>query len=608
MNLFFLSLVIFTFFSKNAVFGMGMNCRPDPSLGAPIFINNSVTPQMSSSLMPVNFTVALIGDSGLGVVPQQVLSLIKAENAEIVIHSGDFDYQSNPTAWENQINSILGADYPYFASMGNHEVAAWPGYRQVLYDRLNRINAACNGEVGVNLVCAYKGLVFVLSGVGTMDGPNHSYGPPRGYETFFKNSFISYPTIWRICSYHKNQRLLQVGSKYDEVGYYAYDTCREAGAIIATGHEHSYSRTFTMASFSTQRIYSTSSPLVLDYGLSYAFVHGIAGASLRPFQASLETNPWWASAWSTTNDINYGALICKFNWKGNIHGAYCYLKTIDDRILDEFEVLSNMDENNRGYTYPNPAVIEVQVNSGDSDVMENLEGFVSCSNPTLELATNGSIVALRFTSVQIPRGARIRRSFLEFTSALALSTRTDIIITGEDSDDSDPFICDSLFTISGRPKTSETVLWSSVTPWDVRTTIRDVYRSPDINEIIEEISSRPGWRPGNAMTFFVTGVGRRFAYGYEAGKCDAPSLVVEFEPIPPPSVAPTLLPSAPPAQLPSAPPAQLPSAIPASSIIPTTSVAPTTNLPTALPTILSDGNTILASISLICLLLLLQFV
>lgn len=45
--------------------------------------------------------------------------------AAMAIHSGDFDYQSNPFAWDDQITQILGADYPYFSSIGAWMRSVW---------------------------------------------------------------------------------------------------------------------------------------------------------------------------------------------------------------------------------------------------------------------------------------------------------------------------------------------------------------------------------------------------------------------------------------------------------------------------------------------------
>ena len=93
---------------------------------------------------PQNFKVAFIGDQGLSSNAVAVLNLIKDEGTDMVLHQGDFDYSDNPDAWDQQINGVLGDDFPYFASVGNHDEIAWPGYQGKLQARLNKV--ACQGR------------------------------------------------------------------------------------------------------------------------------------------------------------------------------------------------------------------------------------------------------------------------------------------------------------------------------------------------------------------------------------------------------------------------------------------------------------------------------
>src|SRR4026207_325155 len=76
---------------------------------------------------PPNFKIAFIGDQGLGPNSVAVLNLIKTEGAQAVLHPGDLEYPDNPAAWEAQINSVLGPDFPYFVTIGNHDELAWKG-------------------------------------------------------------------------------------------------------------------------------------------------------------------------------------------------------------------------------------------------------------------------------------------------------------------------------------------------------------------------------------------------------------------------------------------------------------------------------------------------
>ena len=90
---------------------------------------------VSLSETPPNFKIAFIGDQELGKDAEAVLRLIKSEGAQAVLHQGDFDHEDNPAAWEAQINKILGRNFPYFASPGNHDIKRWngeDGYQQRL--------------------------------------------------------------------------------------------------------------------------------------------------------------------------------------------------------------------------------------------------------------------------------------------------------------------------------------------------------------------------------------------------------------------------------------------------------------------------------------------
>ncbi|MDH5472774.1 MAG: metallophosphoesterase [Gammaproteobacteria bacterium] len=284
--------------------------------------------------VPDEFKVAFIGDQGPSANAISVLELIRDEGANMVLHQGDFDYQDNPDQWMQKIDGILGADFPYFASIGNHDVVAWQGYQSKLKTRLDQLKGvSCSGDIGVNAACTYKGIFFVLSGIGTLGSAHIDY-----MQTALANS----KAHWKICSWHKNQHLMQVGNKPDEVGWEAYETCRRAGAFIATGHHHSYSRTYLMSRFEQQVIASFSDHLTLKPGESFAFVSGLAGVSINTQLDGLGSNPWWASVYTSAENANYGALFCTFNPNRNETEANCYFKDIAGNIVDSFVLISEL--------------------------------------------------------------------------------------------------------------------------------------------------------------------------------------------------------------------------------------------------------------------------
>ena len=281
-----------------------------------------------------NLKVAFIGDQGVNDAAVSVLELILSEDTDMVLHQGDFDYSDDPNLWDAQINEILGSDFPYFASIGNHDKLEWDGYQEKLQNRLDKIpNAQCSGELGVKSSCTYNGLFFILSGAGII-GTEHA--------EYIQKQLSENNSIWSICSWHKNMKLMQVGGKHDETGWDVYEECRKGGAIIATGHGHSYSRTLTLSDIDSQ-IISSDDPNTLQVGngKTFVFVNGLGGKSIRDAEDNLENNSWWAKYSTSDNGANYGALFCTFNVEMNPNKALCYFKDISGKIVDEFTVISN---------------------------------------------------------------------------------------------------------------------------------------------------------------------------------------------------------------------------------------------------------------------------
>eukprot|EP00211_Chloroparvula_japonica_P002677 CAMPEP_0119120138 /NCGR_PEP_ID=MMETSP1310-20130426/1311_1 /TAXON_ID=464262 /ORGANISM="Genus nov. species nov., Strain RCC2339" /LENGTH=508 /DNA_ID=CAMNT_0007109603 /DNA_START=27 /DNA_END=1550 /DNA_ORIENTATION=+ len=289
------------------------------------------------------FKAAFFGDQGLGDNPRRVLEMAVAWGADMIVHAGDFDYSSNPAAFQALVDETVGEDFPYFATIGNHDLHAWSGrsgYEAQLISRLARIpGAECWGEYGVNMGCIYKGFVFVLSGVGTR-GNSH--------DTFIDRTFSDYNAMWKFCHWHKNQRFFQVGGKSDETGYEVYDACRRHGAVIATAHEHSYSRTRLITNFATQEYEERADvdgdgreDLFVAPGQTVAWCSGLGGKSIRPARDNLQNNPWIA-AWATSDrDVDYGFLGCEFNVDGRPDRAHCTFGDIRGAFWDNFTIHLN---------------------------------------------------------------------------------------------------------------------------------------------------------------------------------------------------------------------------------------------------------------------------
>lgn len=284
---------------------------------------------------PPGFKVAFLGDQGLGAASETLLRLVKAEGTDLLVHLGDFDYQNNPIAWEDQTDRILGPAFPQIAVVGNHDLFAWSGprgYAEHIRKRLGRMGVTVNGEAGVKYSFGYKGIFFVLTAPGLMG---------QGHAEFIRRELEADSSIWRISAWHVNQRLMQVGGKPDEAGWGVYEESRRGGAVIATAHEHSYSRTHLLNNMATQEVSSRSDDLRLRRGRTFAFVSGLGGADIRPQLQS--TGNWWAKVYTASQGAVHGAMFATFNVDGDERKADFYFKAVNGTVVDRFQVFSEID-------------------------------------------------------------------------------------------------------------------------------------------------------------------------------------------------------------------------------------------------------------------------
>ncbi len=309
--------------------------------------------QAQTSSTPVDFKIAFIGDQALGSNARAVLNLIKAEGTDAVMHQGDFDYEDNPQAWEAQINAVLGPNFPYFASVGNHDEGRFygtGGYQELLEARLTRLGIPWQGDLGAQSTVKYGGIFMVLTGPGV-------FGDGDGdHELYIEEQLERDNSIWSVSSWHKNQHLMQAGGKGDEAGWGVYEASRRGGAIVATGHEHSYSRTHLLSSCRNQTVASTSNTLALaaddpmttaDEGRTFVFVSGLGGNGIRNQEVS---GDWFASIYTTDQNAKHGALFGVFNYQGDPRLARFYFKDVDGFVVEEFFVRSTLGAAGGGTT------------------------------------------------------------------------------------------------------------------------------------------------------------------------------------------------------------------------------------------------------------------
>lgn len=137
------------------------------------------------------------------------------------------------------------------------------------------------------------------------------------------------------------------------------------------------------------------------------------------------------------------------------------------------------------------------------------------------------VVGLRFTDLEIPRSAQILGAYVEFAAHEPVTRTSSLTIRAQAVDDAPAIASTDGATPVLRPLTTAGVSWS---PSARGSTLmeEEAERTPDLAAMLQEIVSRPGWTPGNAvvLVFTRTGDGAPF----DGGQDEAPQLRVDFRP------------------------------------------------------------------------------
>lgn len=321
---------------------------PAPMQPGPGEDGGGMPPDVPDNATDEDLLVALVGDQGTGSDTEAVYALMLAEGADMVILLGDFDYTSDPETWAAEMTGVLGDSFPVFAVIGNHDVAAWSGYQAVLEQRLQAIpGAACDGDLGVKTSCTYRGLHFVLSGLGTK-------GSDADHEAHIAGALAADDSLWSLCVMHKNMQDLQAGDKPDDLTWAALKTCQDAGAIVMMGHEHSYARTRTLTDIGNKDAGhgAVGDPALLTVGPGSTFtaVSGLGGKSIRGYESLHDGDTWWGTLYTAdyynNNGVEVddfeaaaGVLFIRFHVDGDPAAARGYFKNIAGETIDEFDIV-----------------------------------------------------------------------------------------------------------------------------------------------------------------------------------------------------------------------------------------------------------------------------
>ncbi len=136
-------------------------------------------------------------------------------------------------------------------------------------------------------------------------------------------------------------------------------------------------------------------------------------------------------------------------------------------------------------------------------------------------------IGLRFTNVAIPKDALILKAYIQFDASDPSTDSTSLVIWTEDTDDAS-IISSTLYDISSRVKSADSVLWTDIPDWDGYGLQGPDQQTPELMSILQPIVDKTGWMAGNDICFIIQGFGMRLATSWDMNPDNAPQLVVDF--------------------------------------------------------------------------------
>ncbi len=171
--------------------------------------------------------------------------------------------------------------------------------------------------------------------------------------------------------------------------------------------------------------------------------------------------------------------------------------------------------------------VSVTIASGTDDAEEfrvgGIAGDMYLTSSDLEIGNDGGdeqYVGLRFRNLNVPQGATISNAKIRFRAdeSDGSGSQLNIYIRAQDVDDAATFTTGN-YNISNRTLTTAEYHWpdGSVPGWSAG----NIYDTPDLSTVIQEVVDRAGWTSGNDMVFVLwSDLGEsseRVADSYEGG-------------------------------------------------------------------------------------------
>jgi type IV pilus assembly protein PilY1 len=173
---------------------------------------------------------------------------------------------------------------------------------------------------------------------------------------------------------------------------------------------------------------------------------------------------------------------------------------------------------------------EDRVTEGDNTIIVNddLDLGSYLYNSVTDTQTYPDYVGIRFQNVPLSKKTKIINAYIEFEAyddSDSPPEKTRFTFRAEATDHAESYKNEK-DNLHFRPKTTNSVVWENVPSW----TANNIYQSPDLSPIIQEVLDRDGWNPGQAIAIIINGEGHREvkSRNYQGYK-HSPKLYISFE-------------------------------------------------------------------------------
>lgn len=185
-----------------------------------------------------------------------------------------------------------------------------------------------------------------------------------------------------------------------------------------------------------------------------------------------------------------------------------------------------------------------QIMSGDDDLEECIApingqtqtepiGSVDPGSSDIELGSENTdnsipqLAGLRFSGVQLNKNAVVKNAYIQFeVDETKASDPCNLFIYTEDNDNPLTFVSEN------NSLSSRTLLKDSIT-WNIDSSegkvVNAKLNSPALTSLVQATVNRSGWAAGNAMAFYVKGLGTRTVESYDGEPSAAATLFVEYD-------------------------------------------------------------------------------